>query len=480
MIQITGFVRRDAVFHMQRNGLRIGNGQIMDSLIYVAFGLVLVLSLATHLRHHAKLDREAEEATERGKLHSSGPKAQHPKIDLTWCIGCGACVTVCPEGDVLAVIAGKAAIVNGHKCIGHSLCADVCPVGAIEIVMAAASMSADMPALSKEFETSVANMFIVGELGGLALIKNAINQGRDCVDIIVDRMPALRKPGLSGVADVAIVGSGPAGLSASLRAIEKGLSYVTLESEEFGGTVAKYPRQKLVMTSPVQFPTHGKFKKLELTKEELMEFWQKASKKAGLKVNTQEKVEHVQLEPDGSFTITTTKGPHRALSVVLAIGARGSPRKLDIPGEDQPKVMYSLIEADHYVDANILVVGGGDSAVEAAMGLAYQKGNKVILSYRKDSFSRLKERNTQRVQECANSGKLTLMFNSGPKEIKEKSVIMEVSGQVKEIPNDWVWVFAGGTPPNAFLKKIGVQLGRVDMSGAARAAAAEAVAAGVS
>jgi thioredoxin reductase/Pyruvate/2-oxoacid:ferredoxin oxidoreductase delta subunit len=452
----------------------------MDSLIYVAFGIVLALSLAAHLRHHAKLDREAQAATERGKLHSSGPKAQHPKIDLTWCIGCGACVTVCPEGDVLAVIGGKAAIVNGHKCIGHSLCADVCPVGAIEIVMAAASMNADMPALSKEFETSVPNMFIVGELGGLALIKNAVNQGRDCVDIIVNRAPALRKPGLSGVVDVAIVGSGPAGLSASLRAIEKGLSYVTLESEEFGGTVAKYPRQKLVMTSPVEFPTHGKFKKLELTKEELMKFWETAAKKAGLKVNTQEKVENIQAGPDGVFTVTSVKGTHRALSVILAIGARGSPRKLGVPGEDQPKVMYSLIEADHYVDANILVVGGGDSAVEAAMGLAYQKGNKVILSYRKDAFSRLKERNTQRVQECAKSGKLTLMFNSEPKEIKEKSVIMEVAGQVKEIPNDWVWVFAGGTPPNAFLKQIGVQLGQVDMSGAARAAAAEAVAAGVS
>jgi thioredoxin reductase/ferredoxin len=445
----------------------------MDNLIYAGFGLVLALSIAVHLWRHSRKEAQAREAAERGGLMSDGPRAQHPKIDITWCIGCGACVTSCPEGDVLAVIAGKAALVNGHKCIGHGLCADACPVGAIEIVMAAASMSADMPALTPEFECSVPNMFVVGELGGLALIKNAVNQGRDCIDNIAQRVPALRKRRVGGVVDVAIVGSGPAGLSASLRAIEKGLSYVTLESEEFGGTVAKYPRQKLVMTSPVEFPMHGKFKKLEISKEELLKFWEAASKKAGLKINTQERVDDIQLEPDGAFTITTSKGRHRALTVILAIGRRGTPRKLGVPGEDHPKVMYSLIEADHYTEAKILVVGGGDSAVEAAMGLAYQKGNKVTLSYRKDVFSRLKERNNQRVRECIKSNKLTVMFNSEPREIRDKSVIMQVPGGIREIPNDYVWVFAGGTPPNAFLEKIGVRLGRTDLSGAARAAARE-------
>lgn len=445
----------------------------MDNLIYLAFGAVLILSVLSHLARHRRKERKALEAAERAGLSSDGPRAQHPHIDINWCIGCGACVTACPEGDVLAVVAGKAALVNGSKCIGHGLCAEACPVGAIEIVMAAPSMTADMPALTPEFETSVENLFVIGELGGLALIKNAVNQGRECIDHIVRRVPALRRRRVGEIVDVAIVGAGPAGLSASLRAVEKGLTYVTLEAEEFGGTVAKYPRQKLVMTSPVDFPIYGKFKKLEIGKEELLEFWRKAAGKAGLTINERERVENIRKEPDGAFTVETIKGRYRALVVIVAIGRRGSPRKLEIPGEDLPKVMYSLIHAEAYTDKQILVVGGGDSAVEAAMGLAYQKGNRVTLSYRKDVFSRLKERNNQRIRECMRAGKIQVVFNSQPIEIRERSVILQVAGGSRELPNDYVWVFAGGTPPNAFLDKIGVRLGQQELSAQVRAVTRE-------
>ena len=446
-------------------------GFAMDNLIYLGFGLILGISIFSHLLRHRRKERAALEAAERAGLSTEGPRAQHPHIDVTWCIGCGACVTACPEGDVLAVIGGKAALVNAAKCIGHGLCADACPVGAIEIVMAPPSMTADMPDISPEFETSGENLFIVGELSGLALIKNAVNQGRDCIDHIVRRVPALRRRRVGEIVDVAIVGAGPAGLSASLRAVEKGLSYVTLEAEEFGGTVAKYPRQKLVMTSPVDFPMYGKFKKLEIGKEDLLDVWRKAASKAGLRVNEREKVVNVQREPDGAFTVETEKGRYRALSVVVAIGRRGSPRKLDVPGEELPKVMYSLIHAEAYSNNHILVVGGGDSAVEAAMGLAYQKGNKVTLSYRKDVFSRLKERNNQRIRECIRGGKLSVVFNSQPLEIREKSVVLQVAGGRREIPNDYVWVFAGGMSPNAFLEKIGVRLGRQELSDQVKAEA---------
>src|SRR5437868_12842181 len=211
----------------------------MDTLItYGIGGIICFFFLMIYLRSLKKREARAREAAEKGKLFSEGPKAQHPHIDSNYCIGCATCTSVCPEGDVLAMIGGKAVIVNGHKCIGHGLCADACPVGAITMVMASPSLGADMPYLTRDYETSIPNLFIVGELGGLALIKNAINQGRDCVDTITAR---LKSPGLApDIFDAVIVGAGPAGISASLRAIENKLHYVTIERDEIGGTVAKY------------------------------------------------------------------------------------------------------------------------------------------------------------------------------------------------------------------------------------------------
>src|SRR5579863_8249335 len=427
--------------------------------------LVIAIPLIVYLKSLKRRDARARAAAEKGKLYSEGPKAQHPHIDTTYCIGCQTCTTVCPEGDVLAMVAGKAVIVNGHKCIGHSLCAEACPVGAITMVMASPSMAADLPQLTPEFETSVPNLFIVGELGGLALIKNAVKQGRDCADTIAARIPALRKgKSNSDVLDALIVGAGPAGISASLRAIERKLNYLTVDEGEVGGTVAKYPRQKLVLTSPVDLPVYGKFKKTELSKEDLLAIWSEILQKVDFKFRKGEKVEDIKKGEDGVFTVTTAKSQHRAHSVVLALGKGGIPRKLGVKGEELPKVMYRLIEADHYVNKRILVVGGGDSAIEAAMGLANQVGNQVTLSYRKECFTRLKDRNEKRIQESMQKGKVNVIFNSMPVEFKQNSVILDVSGKTQEIPNDFVWIFAGGEPPTAFLKKIGVRVGLRDMT----------------
>ena len=362
------------------------------------------------------------------------------------------------------MIGGKAVIVNGHKCIGHALCADACPVGAITMVMASPSMARDMPQLTPEHETTIPGLFIIGELGGLALIKNAVNQGRDCLDTIAARLKEHPIPPMPGVHDVLIVGAGPAGISASLRAIENKLNYLTIERDEIGGTVAKYPRQKLVMTSPVEFPMYGKFKKMQLSKENLLAFWDMILNRADFNVSTGEKVDDIQKGPDRIFTVITATNQYRARTVVLALGRAGEPRKLDVKGEDLPKVMYRLIEADHYINKKILIIGGGDSAVEAAMGLASQKGNQVTLSYRSERFSRIKERNATRIQEFTKSGKVRVLFNSNPVEFKPESVILDVAGQQQEFPNDFVWIFAGGTPPTAFLKKVGVGFGSCDVT----------------
>jgi thioredoxin reductase (NADPH) len=438
----------------------------MDSTVsfFIAVA-VIAFFMWRYLKDQKQKDAQARAAAEKGKLYSEGPKSQHPHIDETYCIGCAACTMVCPEGDVLAMVGGKAAIVNGHKCIGHSLCADVCPVGAITMVMASPSIGANMATLTAQYETTIRNLFIVGELGGLALIKNAVNQGRDCIDNIFNRVSALGyRRTTSEALDVLIVGAGPAGISASLRAAEKKLNYLTLDEGEMGGTVAKYPRQKLVMTSPVEFPMYGKFKKTELSKEELIAFWSKVLERTDFKFRKGEKVEDVKKGEDGIFVVVTAKNQYRANAVVLALGKSGSPRKLGVKGEELPKVMYRLIEADHYVNKRILVVGGGDSAIEAAMGLAHQVGNQVTLSYRKEAFSRIKERNSQRIQECLRKGKLKVIFNSVPVEFRQDAVVLEVQGKLQQFPNDYVWIFAGGEPPTAFLKRIGLGFGMRDLT----------------
>jgi thioredoxin reductase (NADPH) len=417
-----------------------------------------------HLRKEKKKAAQAREAAERGKLRSDGPQSQHPHIDNNYCIGCATCTMVCPEGDVLGMIGGKAMIINGYKCIGHSLCADACPVGAITMVLANPSVGASLATLSSQYETTIQNMFIVGELGGLALIKNAVNQGRDCTDTIASRISANPPSSSPGVYDLLVVGAGPAGISASLRAAEKKLNYLAIEESEIGGTVAKYPRQKLVMTSPVQFPMHGKFKKTELSKEELLQFWQQVLKRADFNCRSGEKVENISKDADGSFNVSTSKAQYRSRFVILALGKSGSPRKLGVKGEELSKVMYRLIEADHYVNKKILVVGGGDSAVEAAMGLASQVGNTVTLSYRQAEFSRIKDRNQQRIQEFIRKGKLSVLFNSSPLEFRSDSVILEMNGTQRAIPNDFVWIFAGGEPPTAFLKKVGIGFADRDMT----------------
>jgi thioredoxin reductase/Pyruvate/2-oxoacid:ferredoxin oxidoreductase delta subunit len=444
-----------------------------DSIvIYIFYGLILCLPLGFYMRRQVRREARAQEAAVQGKVFSDGPLGQHPHIDVSHCIGCQGCTSVCPEGDVLGMVGGKAAVVKSHRCIGHGMCADACPVGAITMIQSPPGFSANLPYLTPELETSVPNLFIAGELGGLALIKNAVNQGRDCMDTIAQKLASqpdrVREP---GVFDVLIVGAGPAGISASLRAIERKLNYVTLERDTVGGSVSKYPRQKLVMTSPVEFPLAGSFKKTQLSKENLLAFWKTICDREDFQVQIGKPVETIRKHADGTFTVATPEAKYRAHSVLLAMGRSGTPRKLGVKGEDLAKVMYRLIEADHYVDKQILIVGGGDSAVEAALGLAMQRGNNVTLSYRKDAFARIKERNAQKVREAMTSGKLRVIFNSIPLEFKEQSVTLDTGGDVQEMPNDYVWIFAGGIAPNDFLKGIGIHFGPRDLTAEAAAEA---------
>lgn len=438
------------------------------------YGAFIALASIPVIRQYRRIRRG-----ERRALSAAGGEAeihpgQHPHIDVSRCIGCGACVTACPEGDVLGVVGGKAAIVEPGKCIGHGLCADACPVGAIEIVTAPPGITAGLPVLSPQFETTVPMMFVVGELGGLALIKNAVNQGRAAVDEIAGRLrrlPQVPRVADSTLYDVCVIGAGPGGISASLRALELKLRYVTFEQEELGGTVAKYPRQKLVMTSPVEFPMFGSFKKLAISKEELLRFWEKVHRESGLVVHAGERVEGIDRDAAGSFSVRTGRRTVRARAVILALGRRGTPRKLGVPGEDQAHVMYSLLDAEAYREVHGVVVGGGDSAVEAALGLAYQKGNRIALSYRREAFSRLKARNAQRIAKAARSGQIEVIFRSNPVSVHRDHVVLDVTGTRRKVPADYVWVFAGSIPATDLLEQAGVRMGTKDLTAEARAAA---------
>lgn len=443
----------------------------MQSVISVLFTAMVVTFFVQRYLHSLKQkEARARRMARKTHLYSEGPKGLHPHVDSTRCIGCATCTTVCPEGDVLAMLGGKAVIANGHRCIGHGVCAEACPVGAISMVMASPQVGADTPYLTAEYETTVDNLFIVGELGGLALIKNAVNEGRRCIDIITKR---IRNQHVShsraGVYDVVIVGAGPAGISASLRAIENKLSYITIERDEVGGTVAKFPRQKVVTTTPLEFPMNLRLNRTEYSKEHLLAFWDMVLNRVEFNVCADSMVTDIRKMSDGSFAVMTATQRYLARAVVLAIGRAGNPRKLGVKGEQLPKVMYRLIEADHYRNKRIMVVGGGDSAVEAAMGLAQQPGNKVTLSYRRQEFMRIKQRNAQRIQELVKAGAVKVVFNSTPVEFRPDSVILGVGGALRNLPNDFVWIFAGGTPPYDFLKKLGVGFGMCDLSLHARA-----------
>lgn len=381
------------------------------------------------------------------------PASLHPVINHNRCIGCSLCARACPENFVLGVISGKSELIDPSRCIGHGACRAACPVGAITLVFGTETRGVDIPMVSPEFETNVPGIYIAGELGGMGLIRNAVTQGRQAVETIADKGGKSR----SGVLDLVVVGAGPAGFAASLTAKKLGLSFVTLEQDTLGGTVAHYPRGKVVMTAPMELPLIGKANFTETTKEALLEFWQSAERKAGLEINYMERVEEID-RADFGFVIRTSRGEHRARNVLLAIGRRGTPRKLGVPGEEMNKVVYRLIDSEQYRGRNVLVVGGGDSALEAATSIASEPDTTVTLSYRGDSFGRAKEKNRSKVEQSVAAGRLNLLLSSSVSEIGDSHVRIAHSDGHMDIPNEAVIVAAGGILPTPFLQKIGIEV----------------------
>jgi thioredoxin reductase (NADPH) len=391
-----------------------------------------------------------QEATAAG--HNE-PPSLHPVIDLARCFGCGACVTACPEGDILGVVNGKARLVNPSHCIGHGACKQVCPTNAIELVFGSARRGVDIPVVSADFETNVHGIFIAGELGGMGLIQNAAEQGRQAIAAISKLRGISQGPHL----DVVIIGAGPAGFSAALAALERKLRFVAVEQESRGGTVAHYPRGKIVMTAPVKLAIVGRTRIRETTKEALLSFWEDIERRIGLGIHYNERVESVTAEGDG-FLVRTSREAYRTRAVLLAIGRRGTPRKLGVQGEDLSKVVYRLIDPAQYDGQHVLVVGGGDSALEAAAELADRPGTTVTLSYRGETLSRAREKNRERVRAAEASGRLAVVLESDVVRIDDTEVVIEQHGTTRSLSNDAVIICTGGTLPTQFLKEIGVRM----------------------
>ncbi|MBI1353677.1 MAG: 4Fe-4S dicluster domain-containing protein [Acidobacteria bacterium] len=408
-----------------------------------------------------------------------------PVINASLCIGCGTCVDVCPEQGALAVMGGKAILAAPEKCVGHAKCSESCPTSAIGLAFGGALQTIKVPMVDETFQTNVPGVFIVGELGGMGLIKTAINEGRLVIDGIARRMrpePAptasaghgadgydfedpqagvtdSRESGgtLDSPADVVIVGAGPAGLSAALTAKQLGLRYLAFDQAEVASTIKQYPRHKFLMAEPVSMPLYGNLYIADGTKESLVSVWENILANTGVQVQTQERVENVRRDGE-ALEVTTSRNRYYGRHVVLAMGKRGTPRRLGASGEGLAKVAYRLIEAETYEDDDILVVGGGDSAVEAALALSRSGRNRVTLSYRKDDFSRVRARNQQFLAEAEQKGLLAVERGSHVLEISPDAVVLETKQGRKTLPNDYVFILIGGESPEGFLRQIGVEI----------------------
>ena len=425
---------------------------IVTYLIVVAF---IAFLFYYYIKEHKKNSQNTKKKIAKAKeLGFNEPVSLHPVINYDICIGSAACVTACPEKDILGVVSGKAITINASRCVGHGACFHACPVQAISLCIGTEKRGVELPHISQEFETTIPGIFIAGELGGMGLIKNAVEQGKQSMNYLASK---LKSKGNTKY-DVVIVGAGPAGISASLEATKRKLKFVTLEQDTLGGTVSNFPRAKIVMTSPMDLPLHGKVKLSETSKSELLVLWNEVLSKNNIKINEQEKVEKIEKQGD-ILIVQTNKDHYTTKSVLLAIGRRGSPRKLDVPGEEKDKVAYRLLEPELIHNQKILVVGGGDSAVESALLLS-DENNKVTISYRGDAFSRLKPKNLEKIADAQRKNSVKVLLNSEVSEILDNSVILKLkdASEPLVLENDLVYIFAGGILPTKFLEEIGIRI----------------------
>lgn len=438
----------------------------MTLSLLLAVVTVLAIALAAAWHRHVDLRRQRDVVAERERMSeraATAPPLQLPVIDLAKCLGCGTCVRECPENGVLGLVHGQAAVVNAAACVGHARCVSECPVGAVTLSRGDLAARRDVPVLDQDLQAVDRDgLFLVGEITARSLIRVATEQGSKVASTIAARVRAAG-PRPDGVHDAVIVGAGPGGLACALGLARagQGLDFVLLDQEAaIGGTVAKYPRKKLVLTDDVVLPAHGRLPRREYGKEELIALWQELVARHRLPFRGGVTFDHVERCDDGTFVVHTDAGALRARHVVLAVGRRGTPRRLGVPGEDLPHVAYGLLDAAAYTDSHCVVVGGGDSAVETALALAEQPGNQVTIVYRQDAFFRLRGKNHERITAALAEGHVEALFSSEVASIGAGFVDVQrhdAGARVQlQLRADQVFVMVGGVMPFAQLEKSGV------------------------
>jgi thioredoxin reductase (NADPH) len=428
---------------------------IENIVIYSAVAILFVAFTYFYIRKQKRNSKIVEEKIKIAKEDGLyEPVSLHPVVDVNSCIQTGACIAACPEHDILGILNGKATTINTSRCIGHGACFHACPTQAITLCIGTEKRGVDLPHVDVTYETNVPGVYIAGEMGGMGLIKNAVEQGRQAVENIVKKIDKQVKADY----DLIIIGAGPAGISASLAAKKYNLSALTLEQDSLGGTVFTFPRAKIVMTSPMDIPLYGKIKLRETSKLELLNLWNEVLGKNQIEIKEQSKVESIVFSDKRFLVETASHEKYTAQKVLLAIGRRGTPRKLNIPGEMTSKVAYRLLEPELVMDKKIVVVGGGDSAIETALLLTDQ--NQVTLSYRGETFGRIKAGNNVNIKEAIAQNRIEVRFNTNLTSIEEDHVKIKdlLSGEVSELENDLVYIFAGGELPTQFLEKIGITI----------------------